>query len=215
MLIEPRPIHTVIVIGGRVYPTLQGPTTTPESISNTINGGSFSPTPTPKHGMFLVRAAPAWAVNLVSTGATRTKDTQMPPTTTTPDTDTPKQEEDPASSFLDRLAHDYYVQETLRGRTGALTGRLRFDIAPGSTVKIESAPLSHIKDDQLTTYWFGEVIRVTITISCERRLAETTLQLANLRTQEENESDAFSASRHPLYSEVWSGAPLIDNYYVE
>jgi hypothetical protein len=110
----------------------------------------------------------------------------------------------------DRLAHAIYVQEVLRGRFGVLHGKLRFDIAPGSTVLVEGSSDPFISDDNLRPNLVGEVHRVTCSLNAEGSKAGTSLQLAHLRTEKENESDVTSVDLHPMYNKVFAGSPLIE-----
>jgi hypothetical protein len=110
--------------------------------------------------------------------------------------------------LFDRLAHALYVQEVLRGRFGVLSGKLRFDIAPGSTIKIEGTKDRFIAEDSLRPDMVGEVHRVTCSLDAEGGDAKTSFQLAHLRTVTENEEETTSVDVHPLYEEVFPGSPL-------
>lgn len=108
-------------------------------------------------------------------------------------------------------AHSVYVSEALRGRTGILPGKLRFDIAPGSTVKIEGTTEQFLPEaDQLGQSMIASVVRVSISIDAMTPRASTAFQLDHIRTEEENGQDATSVALHPLYRTKFLGAPLVD-----
>jgi hypothetical protein len=118
-----------------------------------------------------------------------------------------------ATEIGDGLARAVYIREALRGRRGSLQGRLRFDIAPGSTIAIEGVEDQFVssltgKDGDLL---YAEVQSVGITVDAESMLASTVFELMNVRTFAENEADSSSIDVHPLYEQTWRGAPLAEN----
>lgn len=116
------------------------------------------------------------------------------------------------AELLRRYAKMRYNQATLRGRGAKIIGKLRYDIAPGSTVAINVKP-SDIRGLQIDApRLFGLVSRITIVIDTQQKLASTVFQLSNLRTEAENNSEDYTSSNHPLYSSVFHGAPLLDDY---
>lgn len=114
--------------------------------------------------------------------------------------------------YYDKHAHAEYVKEMLRGRYAVAQGKLRWDIAPGSTIKIVNRGTVHIPKDALRSDLFATVSRVGGVISAEAKNAGTTFQLEHVRTEAENEDDATSTAEHPLYNTVFPGAPLIHEY---
>jgi hypothetical protein len=120
-------------------------------------------------------------------------------------------------AILDAYAQQWYVHEMLKGRVGEISGRLRFDIAPGSQVLIEAGIDPFIADprgreDLLGKPLYGCVERVTHMINSELRRAGSSFTIAHLRTEAENESDDTSVAKPPLYKKGWLGASLIDDY---
>ena len=96
--------------------------------------------------------------------------------------------------IFNRWAKDVYVRNALRGRTQTLNGRLRFDIAPGSIVRVSSSRESVSIDlfnlfqsysDKLVFDTYGEVARVSIFINTEAPAAGTSFLLTNVRTADE------------------------------
>lgn len=110
-----------------------------------------------------------------------------------------------------KYAQMMYAAQALRGREGTLVGKLRFDIAPGTTVKI-AAKGDELSDgtDTLATDMFGLVARVTISINAEQASATTSFELTNLRTAEENNTERFSMEEHPFFgADYFQYAPIV------
>jgi len=192
-------------------------------------GGCWAPANPPLGGMIHMVAAPPWmhGVTLENHrgGATSGIANNRPSSTATqpiPEKDETLigngegvSAEDVLLSTNDmasRYAHSYYVEEVLRGCIGEVSGRLRFDIAPGSTVRIEGHAERFIGSDvdKLSQSIIGDVARVNILIEAETPRAMTAFQIANYRTEAENEDDRYSIENHPLYTTVFTGAPLVD-----
>lgn len=115
-------------------------------------------------------------------------------------------------NILDAYAQQWYMIEALKERSGELSGRLRFDVAPGSQVKIESGRDPFIQEDDVGIAFFASVTRVTHVINAELQQAGTSFSLAHIRNERENESDDTSISRPPLYAEGWVGKELVEGY---
>jgi len=104
-----------------------------------------------------------------------------------------------------RLAEHWYKTEVLSQRYGEMSGKLRFDIAPGSVVAIETAPTALEPYDLL----FATVTQVAFAIDAERAAAGTSFTLAHIRTSTENDDPTLTSEQSPLYAKsVWKGAPL-------
>lgn len=125
---------------------------------------------------------------------------------------------------INRLYRDYahlvYVNNMLRGRVGSVTGKLRFDIAPGSIVLVDprAEPGIGIVDDGLGVTQVGCVNRVSIAINAEGPSAATAFSLTHMRSYHvENKLDRTSIVSHPLFGEAIHGggrhgAPLVPAY---
>jgi len=112
---------------------------------------------------------------------------------------------------MSKYAQMMYATQALRGREGTLVGKLRFDIAPGTTILI-SAKGDQLSSgvDTLATDMLGFVARVTISINAEQASAVTTFELTNLRTAKENETDRFSLDAHPFFGQnYFKYAPIV------
>jgi hypothetical protein len=190
-----------------------------------VAGGFVSKAEEDNDGMLLVSMAPSWLQWLRVSGdtadATTAIEKEEASRTTTSDVDPPTIDGKPdpekaalgACDLLKRAAQDIYIQNMLRGRSAMISGKLRFDISPGSIVKIESKPeLFEDGVDELAVAMYGQVNRVTININAEARLAGTTFNVSHVRTEKENSLDRTSAAAHPIFGEeIFVGAPLLDD----
>jgi len=171
-----------------------------------------------KMGVTLYIPAPRWLAGVSFAGGPEASGLQQNtpvPTSTTPTATGPAAAPAPdpnINQLYQAFAHSHYVASTLRGRTGPLSGKLRFDIAPGSIVQVHRDPELFLAGvDQLAQDYYACVSRVTIAINAEARMASTSFALSHMRTAAENDDDRYSVTAHPLFgSSVFTGAPLID-----
>lgn len=177
-----------------------------------------------KKGMKLVKEAPGWMTNIVpwsaypirttGVGGRQPGDTASPQKgeNKTPGGWLPPGEsviEQQQSEALNRFAEHWYKSEVLAQRYGELSGKLRFDIAPGSTVEIETPARDKAHEEGPTDSMFASVIKVSFHINGEKATAGTSFVLAHLRTAEENKEETLTKSgRPPLYSQAWKGGDL-------
>ena len=121
-----------------------------------------------------------------------------------------KQPEELADSMSDqvctRYAKHFYHTEFLSQRYGELSGKLRFDIAPGSIVKIR------LPDTELDDHGdlIAAVTKVSYAINAERALAGTSFDLSYIRTEDEDsKTDKITQKTAPLYTgQKWPGYTL-------
>jgi len=188
-------------------------------------GGCFAPEGVGEDGMIYFIGGPAWLTNVLSSGTSVSKTTGVKGEKAASSATTPIEPDDELKAdkkgasraeiardikdMYDDYAHAVYIHHALRGRMGRLSGKLRFDIAPGSTVKIEGTSEQFLVEDDLAQNMVADVVRVTIGINAEQAKAGTAFQFANVRTEEENESDLTSVDIHPLYTTKFMGAPLV------
>ncbi len=119
-----------------------------------------------------------------------------------------------------KYAHSVFVNQMLRGQAGAFSGKLRFDIAPLSILKINPTSDKFIGkgQDDLAVTLYGCVQRVTVAINAEAGMAGTTFQLSHVRTDGENKAPRTSVDQHPLFTKASihgqgkHGSPLIVDY---
>jgi hypothetical protein len=161
-------------------------------------------------GTIIIKQGPSWltrpvvplVVSLASTGGAGIKQsTVFDPDAGehTPDRDQATRFANDLASLLDRYAHSLYCIEAIKGRQGTLSGPLRFDIAPGSTVRIEGASEAFIPGDQLGMPYFATVLRTTFALDAESGRAGSAFHLAHIRNAVENTEAATSVSQHPLW----------------
>lgn len=113
-------------------------------------------------------------------------------------------------SLMDKFAQTLYAYELLKTRTGELAGVLRFDICPGSTIKIEgTAGAFTAGGDPMGEPRYASVIRTSIQFDAQSNSVGTSFNLAHVRTEEENDADNTSIEAHPLYTTTWPGEELI------
>lgn len=115
---------------------------------------------------------------------------------------------------MKKYAQMVYISNALAGRTGTIQGKLRFDICPGMTIRIESkgdAFLTNPGVDELADALYGLVARVSVYIDAEQRSAGTTYELTNVRGEIENaEGDRYSMATHPFFNNAYfKKAPLV------
>ena len=113
-----------------------------------------------------------------------------------------------ASSIPDLICEHWYKTEILSQRYGELSGKLRFDIAPGSMVKIIEPAISTASEIAV----YAAVTHVSFLINAEQHTAGTSLTLVNLRTELENkDTKLYTSPEPPLYQKsTWLGSPLAE-----
>lgn len=112
------------------------------------------------------------------------------------------------SKIADKLAKHWFQTEYLQQRFGELSGKLRFDIAPGSTIRIETPPRDVSVYEDTNHYMYANVVQVSYVINAERSTAGTAFTLSNIRTEAENEDDTITSTEPPLFNNTWLGGPL-------
>lgn len=224
----PRPLRGVGVFGGIQSNT--GP-----MVGGTTRIGGFWPKEGDldeiPDGMIKLISAPAWIAN-IPMGRSAPRDTsgtanqQITNTATTPTEEDTKPDSEgqaetksartiEAARFADRYAHAMYVNEVLRGKNGSISGKLRFDIAPGSTIRIEGKRESFIgSEDQLGEDLYGMVTKVSIGLNAENAKAGTGFIISSVRDEADKDNPRFTTEKHPLYGKAFKGAPIVDAYKV-
>lgn len=112
-----------------------------------------------------------------------------------------------SSGVGDKLAQVLFLNLCYGSRTGTLPGRLRFDIAPGSSVAVE------IVGEKVPFYrgkkLYANVTEVTCSIDAVVGQAGTIFRLTNMRTDaEQKELEGLAVESNPLYTETWIGTYL-------
>jgi hypothetical protein len=204
-------------------------------------GGCFAAdSVAPGDGALLVVKAPEWlgqvtcppgageSLGLTTGRAARTATTPQGAATGDPTLSADPQS---LSAVCGIYAHAVYVGYALRGRSGVASGKLRFDVAPGSIVRIRPSPERFVgkltnkltaaagfdgltgalgpgekgTPDALAVPLVGCVQRVTVTINAEAGMAGTTFLLTHLRSEDENHEDRTSVTEHPLFGKSIHG----------
>ncbi len=107
-------------------------------------------------------------------------------------------------------AHQWYVLEALKGRTGEVAGKLRFDIAPGSNVLVVAGGAKNVPlAQEVTENIYATVVQVSYAINAETQKSGTVFSLAHIRSEQENTSPGTSIDKPPLYQDAWVGAKLV------
>lgn len=117
------------------------------------------------------------------------------------------------NTFWDRYAQSLYVQEVTKGRQAILSGRLRYDTAPGTIVKIETAnpnaPACQGGMCELGGYQYGMILRVSCWEDAENNRSGTSFQIGFLHDEQEETNSDTSVVRHPVWSQSFYGSPLV------
>jgi hypothetical protein len=181
-----------------VPPTALGNTNIATSINNDIVG-CYSPPVTDPDGVILFTNVPPWLNFIPKAFSTVLNSTSGAVVSAN------------VRDVFNQWAKEVYIKNALRGRSQTVSGRLRFDIAPGSIVRVSSSQESVLPDvnapariDNLGFDTFGEVVRVSIVINAEAPAASTSFLLTNIRTHSEylgnNPKDAYNVDRPGIYT---------------
>lgn len=128
-----------------------------------------------------------------------------------------------AKPVWDLYARTVYIHEVLKLRQGTISGPVRFDIAPGSTLRVETAEDQFVKEIVqcegpgnpccVTNYMWCQVLRVSTTIDSQNMRAFTTFYVAHCRSEDENNDPATSIPYHPLWQRCqWAGCVLVQDH---
>lgn len=193
-----------------------GPAAFPTSYAELC--GWYNPGDT-KDGMLLIKQAPGWISQVIPSDTSRAStgaEGKVVATASDPGAGAGPAGMDPGvavkgvaqTDLMDRFAQHWYALETIKGRTGDISGALRFDIAPGSSIKVIAVPEKFITKDKLAMPYFATVTRVSFFVNAESQQAGTGFGLAHVRSEAENSSDKTSVARPPLYTNTWKGCGL-------
>jgi hypothetical protein len=118
-----------------------------------------------------------------------------------------------AKVLWDEYAKAIYLYEVFKTRKGTVTGKIRFDIAPGSSVALVTTEEKFIKQSGINLgeqTLYGIVTNVTIMIDSEAVQGYTGFEISYLRDEFENRDKNLTTDAHPLWSTSWPGAPLVE-----
>ena len=113
--------------------------------------------------------------------------------------------------IFNKWAKEVFIKNALRGRNQTVSGRLRFDIAPGTLVRVSSARESvvlpeeaYTQQDNLGGDTYGEVVRVSVFINADAPAAGTSFLLTNIRTISEflgdNKYNVYNVDSPGIYT---------------
>lgn len=218
----PRPLHAVAVYGD--YESITGVGQTGADMI-CVGGCWVEDANDVGDGVTQFVKSPAWLRRVSSVGVLGPFTSGVisdSPSKTATTIDDPPEADDPVPADLvssvnelyKLYAHSVYMTNMLRGRNFLISGKLRFDIAPGSIVEVLADPELFLPGvDSLAETVFGSVYRVTVSINAEARLAGTSFHLVSVRSASENKDDRTSIDAHPLFgANVFKGAPLVDAF---
>lgn len=187
-----------------------------------VIGACFSPSDNPRNnGRVEVIPPPQWMQSLAmeqDAALTSINDQIIAGGTISPGQPLPPVDESKITGIagiLRRYAKAVYYERRIAGKSLKVVGKLRFDIAPGSIVRVSATPSQFQGQGQIATEFQGYVNRVTIVIDITRKAANTIFQMSHNRTMEDNALESFTTERHPLFAGQFYGAPLIDQYDFE
>ena len=143
--------------------------------------------------------------------------------TAAPADDTQKPAAEAAAEFNDILglyARTLYVSNAINGRLGSFTTKLRYDIAPGTILKLERGPENPFDTSsymRLPVTNVAQVSRVSNNINAESGIASTTFEVVHVRTEEENkdESGMYSTDEHPFFGGKYNYESLVEDWAFE
>lgn len=160
-------------------------------------------------GQLVLIPAPTWLLPPAVSGSTTLLPGGAVPDASNP-TDVQAPPPPPEIAFLDEALGDEYASACLQDmlfkhRRLQLSGRVRFDVAPGSLIKIVTVGDRFTGKDAVL---FGHVAGATIEVSMagDSGYARTSFAVTNVRTEEEHKT--LTVDKHPLFDEAWVGGKL-------
>lgn len=157
-------------------------------------------------------AAAPWTIgNLAKEAVSKTLNSNDPTLNNAPSVPT-----DDLKSTAYRLAKSLYQQARTQGRSLYISMRFRYDIAPGSIVKVEIPSDKYIREALGTkdrdTVMSGMVLRMSLSIDCEQNTASTSLQIGYCRFEGEmKEGNPLFSRSHPFWLTACYGVPWCDS----
>jgi len=221
-----QPVQAVGVIADHDTLTKLAYTEEPDNDKICLGGHKYADVEDPVDGSWLIVQAPVWLKLQHSVGeygqVMGVKKQDPNKTQTTPEADPDPPEDPPVgeksivenrNNVFTAYAWEVLVKHHLRHRAAQIDGKLRFDIGPGSLVKLMQEPRDGAEGtDELAVPLWAQVQRVTVNINAEGRRAGTSFDFTHVRTEKENtDNDRTSADKHPLFgTNIFKGAPLVE-----
>jgi hypothetical protein len=232
----PRPLRAVGLIIGKNFNSGGGMSRDGHPAYSGFGGWfdkmTTSDDPRYKEGLVMFKQAPRWLTMVTYYTYSRSSAAVTPNvtlrTTTAPNAGAPHSDTPPdevlnqSQTIWNLYARTLYIHEVLKNRQGAITGPVRFDIAPGSQLKVEVTEDKWVQqilreqdgipicDDSRYMFMYCSVLRVSTTIDCQNGRALTSFYVAHVRNAQENTDDATSIDRHPIWQRcMWHGCSLV------
>jgi len=177
-------------------------------------------------GLRLFKLPPNWASNadsslqagfsstVNSTPATDPADAAAGSTALPPTVDALDTAFNTLRDTIGRFAQHWYVTEVLQQRYGEISGALRFDLAPGSVVKIMTPTVDtefNATADDPAQYVVASIMSVSYVINAERAVAGTTFAVAHTKLESEMQpGSVYAVDTPPLYEKPWYHGPLAE-----
>lgn len=123
-----------------------------------------------------------------------------------------------AKILWDEYAKAMYLYEVFKTRRGTVTGKIRFDICPGSSVALITTEEKFVAASGINLgeqILYGVVTNVTVMIDSEAAQGYTGLEISYLRDSNENLDPNLTTEAHPVWSTPWAGAPLVESFVAE
>ena len=190
--------------------------------------GKFPENNPDKRGFIMVKTPPVWLQKVSPqhvTAAATTLEVEQDAHSGVKVTDTkPPNGQDTVKTAIDNrrglargFCQHWFQTSILAQRVGEFSGRLRFDIAPGSILEIQTPSADIGNQDagwvsnKIQRSYFGAVTNVTLLIDAEKAAASTTFTLMSMRTDKENKDNLLTytdLNSTPLYTKAWPGGIL-------
>jgi hypothetical protein len=218
----PRGLFGVIVYTGTNSMTGAVPFQEGQGGAITTVGGRFE-NDNMDAGMMIFRDGPQWLCNAVSElvwarGAAAPNavrgNMMFPGAGAGPPGPFPAEIRDEAKEMWDAYARSIYLYEVLKNRRGSIQGAVRFDISPGSSIELITAEEKFIGGQtgvgDMPLY--AMVTKVSTVYDSDSVKGQTTIEFGFIHDEIEHDDPALSTDSHPLWSEVWVGAPLVEEF---
>lgn len=211
---------------GIVHPTTSASGFNQTSVGSVnVNYGGFAgyyASQSTRVGMVLIKAAPrwlskerAWQMSGAAEGANGVVATALDgadiPVGVDPDHVAEAAATMSTRNFMSRYAQQWHAMELLKGRTGEIACKLRFDICPGSNIMLESDSVAaaSINGTAFLQQLFATVMQVNYIFDIESQRAGTSYILSHIHSEAEHKSTTdIVTDRPPLYVTAWRGAAM-------
>lgn len=225
-----KPLYAVIVNNN--IPNIAGANVGQGDTSPNCTGGAFPTTVTNSTGQLLITSAPVFLRDLPSVNNApairNVGDTTVAMNDPFGGTAEPADEEatqpakvaEDVNDILGLYARTLYVSNAINGRLGSFTTKLRYDIAPGTILKLERGPENPFDTSpymKLPVTNIAQVSRVSNNINAESAIASTTFEVVHVRTEEENKdkSGMYSTDEHPFFEGKYNYESLVEDWAFE